>query len=309
MRIAGLLVLIIFLPAVAYAALININTADATLLDTLPGIGPSKAAAIIDYRTQQGPFVVITDIQNVSGIGSTTFANIQTLITVDTTDVVDVTESAVSPPPQVVEPIVSTNTEVPLSAPATASSPVDINTADAVLLDTLPGIGPSKATAIVDYRTQNGLFTSIADIQNVAGIGPSTFANIKTLITVGDVVNTPLTEPIPEPAPPIQKPLPPVPASPQPLASTTSYKKIQAVESPTKSKIEPVINTKTNTQTHDDAVDAPTVVTELAAVGAAFPTSEPLPSSDARSSGIFHSIWTLGLLGVIVAAGAVFILL
>jgi len=76
---------------------------------------------------------------------------------------------------------------------ANAAALVNINTADATLLDTLPGIGPSKATAIVDYRIQNGLFATIGDIQNVSGIGPTTFANIKDLITVGDtsITDTP----------------------------------------------------------------------------------------------------------------------
>lgn len=83
MRIGLLALAILLFPAFAYAALININTADATLLDTLPGIGPSKAAAIIDYRTQHGLFVHIEDIQNVSGIGSgVTYTNIAPLITV-----------------------------------------------------------------------------------------------------------------------------------------------------------------------------------------------------------------------------------
>lgn len=82
MRFAGLLVLAFLLPAFAYAALININTADATLLDTLPGIGPSKAQAIITYRNEHGPFAKIEDIENVSGIGPSTFSDIKSLITV-----------------------------------------------------------------------------------------------------------------------------------------------------------------------------------------------------------------------------------
>ncbi|OGG40605.1 hypothetical protein A2118_02005 [Candidatus Kaiserbacteria bacterium GWA2_50_9] len=82
MRIAGLLLLIVLFPVYAYAALLNINTADATFLDTLPGIGPSKATAIIDYRTQHGPFAQIEDIQNVSGIGPSTYGELKTLITV-----------------------------------------------------------------------------------------------------------------------------------------------------------------------------------------------------------------------------------
>ena len=69
-------------PALAYAALININTADVTLLDTLSGIGPTKAAAIVDYRDANGPFDRVEDIQNVSGIGPSTFADIAPFITV-----------------------------------------------------------------------------------------------------------------------------------------------------------------------------------------------------------------------------------
>ena len=61
--------------------LININTANLEELDTLSGIGPSKAQAIIDYRTVT-PFQVIEDIMNVSGIGQITFDKIKDLIIV-----------------------------------------------------------------------------------------------------------------------------------------------------------------------------------------------------------------------------------
>ena len=64
------------------ADLININTADSASLQTLNGIGPSKAQAIIDYRVQYGPFAKIEDIMNVSGIGTATYNNIKDFITV-----------------------------------------------------------------------------------------------------------------------------------------------------------------------------------------------------------------------------------
>ena len=64
------------------ADLININTATQDELDTLPGIGPTTAKKIIDYRTENGPFLQIEDIMNVQGIGITTFENIKDLITV-----------------------------------------------------------------------------------------------------------------------------------------------------------------------------------------------------------------------------------
>ncbi len=59
---------------------------------------------------------------------------------------------------------------------------ININTASAEELDTLPGVGPTIAQRIIDYRTENGPFQTIEDIMNVSGIGPSTFDNIKDLI-------------------------------------------------------------------------------------------------------------------------------
>ena len=61
--------------------LVNINTAMLEELDALPGIGPTTAQKIIDYRTEHGPFAAIEDIMNVSGIGLSTFENIRELIT------------------------------------------------------------------------------------------------------------------------------------------------------------------------------------------------------------------------------------
>ena len=61
--------------------LIDINTADVDTLSTLPGIGPTLAQRIVDYRDTYGPFFYIEDIMNVEGISATTFENIKDLIT------------------------------------------------------------------------------------------------------------------------------------------------------------------------------------------------------------------------------------
>lgn len=61
---------------------------------------------------------------------------------------------------------------------------VNINTADAATLQTLPGIGESKATEIIAYRDEHGAFGSIEDIKNVSGIGEGTFSRISSRIKV-----------------------------------------------------------------------------------------------------------------------------
>ena len=61
---------------------ININTASATELEALPGVGEVIAQAIVDYRTQNGPFATVEDLLDVSGIGDATFASMKDLITV-----------------------------------------------------------------------------------------------------------------------------------------------------------------------------------------------------------------------------------
>lgn len=65
---------------------------------------------------------------------------------------------------------------------APAGGLIDINTADAALLETLPGIGPSTAQKIIADREANGKFTSVDDLGRVSGIGPKKLEALRTLI-------------------------------------------------------------------------------------------------------------------------------
>jgi len=64
------------------------------------------------------------------------------------------------------------------------SNLININTASLSELDSLPGIGPSTAQKIIDYREAHGGFSSIEEIMNVSGIGEAKFEKIKDLITI-----------------------------------------------------------------------------------------------------------------------------
>ncbi|MFA5317214.1 MAG: ComEA family DNA-binding protein [Dehalococcoidales bacterium] len=63
---------------------------------------------------------------------------------------------------------------------------ININRAEVWLLKTLPGIGDTRAEAIVNYRAQNGYFRNINELTSVPGIGSETLAQVKLLITVAD---------------------------------------------------------------------------------------------------------------------------
>lgn len=70
------------------------------------------------------------------------------------------------------------------SAPALENGLVNLNTADVAALMTLPGIGESRAKAIISYREQQGAFTKIEDIMKISGIKQAAFSKIKDKITV-----------------------------------------------------------------------------------------------------------------------------
>ena len=61
---------------------------------------------------------------------------------------------------------------------------ININKADALTLQMLPGIGESTANKIIEYREKNGKFKAIDDLKNISGIGEAKFNQIKDLICV-----------------------------------------------------------------------------------------------------------------------------
>ncbi len=95
---------------------------------------------------------------------------------------------AAEPMPEAAEPMPEAAEPMPEAAAEPmpeAAGPIDINMADAAALQTLPGIGETKAAAIIAHREANGPFATVDALQNVKGIGEKTLGKLKEQITVG----------------------------------------------------------------------------------------------------------------------------
>ena len=148
---------------------VNVNTADLATLETLPGVGPTVAQRIIDGR----PYHSMSDLEKVKGLGKAKADALAGQITFDSTSAATKAKSTKGTP--------SASSAKPST---TANGRVNINTADATALETLPRVGPATAQKIIDWRTRNGRFRSIQDLRSVSGIGDATFAQLEPLVTV-----------------------------------------------------------------------------------------------------------------------------
>ena len=184
---------------------VDVNSADLKTLETLPGIGPVLAQRIVEGR----PYKTLADLGKVKGLSKAKLDAIKDDLTFgsattpaketakkekaakSTTTVESKTQQqTTSVPAQQTAP--KKDQVAPLTSTGRASgslSPgqkININKATAEELDRLPGIGPAKAKAILDYRNKNGDFKTIEDIQKVKGIKAGEFSKLKDWIKVTD---------------------------------------------------------------------------------------------------------------------------
>ncbi|MGE5849415.1 MAG: ComEA family DNA-binding protein [Candidatus Methylomirabilota bacterium] len=75
----------------------------------------------------------------------------------------------------------------PTRSPSSRVSPLNLNTADAEALQTLPGVGPALAERIVAYRWEHGPFQAVEDLLQVPGIGPRRWERIRPIVRVAEV--------------------------------------------------------------------------------------------------------------------------
>jgi len=170
------------------AGLIDLNTADAAALETLPGVGPAIAKDIIAAR----PFKSVDELEKIKGLGEAKITALKPKVKVTTATAAPKAESPKMTKAEAKKDAVASKTkpkevienEGELSGKAAAltgsGKKININTATPETLMELPGIGPVKSKAIVDARP----FKTIEDIKEVNGIGDVTFGHLKSFITI-----------------------------------------------------------------------------------------------------------------------------
>ncbi len=128
-------------------------------LDRLPGIGSSTARALVADRLEKGGFTRPEDLLRVKGIGPATLAKIR--------------------------PHLDFSRGVPVDPTARPPPRIDLNRAESIELESLPGIGPALARRILESRIREGPFKTPDDLLRVRGIGPATLARIRDLVVPG----------------------------------------------------------------------------------------------------------------------------
>ena len=100
------------------------------------------------------------------------------------TNITDISNALATDTPAVFDPTAAVSPSTSSTSPKPAIGVVSINTGSESELESLPGIGPSIAKAIIDYRNANGPFVTTQDIEKVKGIGPKTYDSLKSKISI-----------------------------------------------------------------------------------------------------------------------------
>jgi competence protein ComEA len=145
-------------PALLPGGQLDLNRASLAELEMLPGIGPAKAAAIVEDRERNGPFQSVGDLDRVKGFGAKTVEKL--------------------------EPYLAVVGAQPVQSGSAGNGParVRINVANEAELQALHGVGPVLARRIVEHRQRNGPFRGPADLDRVSGVGPSMLDKNRLLI-------------------------------------------------------------------------------------------------------------------------------
>ncbi len=137
---------------------IDLDRSPAREIARLPGIGPGLASRIVSFRDSSGPFGSLESFDRVPGIGPRILSDVRNKVTFSHRRTT----------------IRQTQIE----------DRIRVNTATVEQLATLPGIGPSKARAIIEHIRRNGRFRSVDELTGVSGIGPATVNRLKSRVVI-----------------------------------------------------------------------------------------------------------------------------
>ena len=155
---------------------IDLDKAGAAELVRLPRIGPGLARRIAEERAAHGSFGSLEGLRRVQGVGDGLLNAIAE----------HASFSGAAPVPGPVT-VVSPGPPLPSGEKGDGrrgDRPIDLNHASEAELERLPGVGPSLARRISEYRTKHGAFASVDSLVRVAGIGPATLARLRPLVEV-----------------------------------------------------------------------------------------------------------------------------
>jgi competence protein ComEA len=157
---------------------IDVDEAPAAELTRLPKVGPRLAKVILANREEHGPFGSLAGLDRVPGVGPGLLKSIEPHVIFSGT--AGQTGSGADIPTAKTPCAVHHAAPQPLCP----SALLNINTATASELDALPGVGPAKAAAILQYREEHGPFTRAEDLALVPGFGPALVSRLESRVSI-----------------------------------------------------------------------------------------------------------------------------
>lgn len=161
---------------------VDLNTATMEQLDALPGIGPTKAQAILDSRQKDGPFKSVQELERVKGIGASTVSKLAGRVTVSTKPAPSAVPSDTPAPTRrsTRAAVVRLDTALDRESP---DGKINLNLGSAQELQQLDGISSAHARLIIAWRERKGPYQSIGDLAEVPGLPPSMLETLQYFVT------------------------------------------------------------------------------------------------------------------------------